>query len=94
MTIMSSMKDAKEKRSSLPGILAAAAIGIIQFLEVFLLYRKTRNGEVISVRLSSGQPMAFLLQCLLEFVFPAVLLILFALVLLHCLMDYSIILKY
>ncbi len=71
----------KEKRSNLPGILAATVIGIVQFLEVFLFYRKTQNGDVISARSSSGQPMAFLLQCLLEFVFPAVLLILFALVL-------------
>ena len=71
----------KEKRSNLPGIFAALAIGIIQVLDVFLFYRKTQNGDVISVRLSSGQPMAFLLQCLLEFLFPAVLLILFALVL-------------
>ncbi len=81
MTIMRSKKDAKEKKSNLPGIFAAAAIGILQFLEVFLLYRKTQNGEVISGRLSSGQPTAFLLQCLMEFLFPAVLLILFALVL-------------
>ena len=71
----------KEKRSKLPGIFAALAIGIIQVLDVFLFYRKTQNGDVISVRLSSGQPAAFLMQCLLEFLFPAVLLILFALVL-------------
>lgn len=78
---MRSKKDAKGKRISLLGILAATAIGIIQFLDVFLLYRRIQNGEAISVRLSSGQPAAFLLQCLLEFLFPAVLLILFALVL-------------
>lgn len=71
----------KEKRISLPRILAATAIGILQFMDVFLLYRRIQNGEVISVRLSSEQPMAFLLQCLLEFLFPAVLLILFALML-------------
>ena len=71
----------KEKRSKLPGILAALAIGILQVLDVFLFYRKTQNGDVISARLSSGQPTAFLMQCLLEFLFPAVLLILFALVL-------------
>ena len=71
----------KEKRISLPRILAATAIGILQFMDVFLLYRRIQNGEAISVRLSSEQPMAFLLQCLLEFLFPAVLLILFALVL-------------
>ena len=65
----------------MPGVLAATAIGIIQFLDVFLLYRRIQNGEAISVRLSSGQPAAFLMQCLLEFLFPAVLLILFALVL-------------
>jgi membrane protease YdiL (CAAX protease family) len=80
MTIMRK-KNTKKKRINLPGILAAAAIGIIEFLDVFLLYRKIRNGEVISVRLSSGEPAAFLLQCLREFLFPAVLLILFALVL-------------
>ncbi len=71
-------KDTKKKKIDLPGILIATAIGIIQFLEVFLFYRKTQNDEVISVRLSSGQPMAFLLQCLQEFLFPAILLILFA----------------
>lgn len=71
----------KEKRISLPRILAATAIGILQFMDVFLLYRRIQNGEVIAVRLSSEQPMAFLLQCLLEFLFPAVLLILFALAL-------------
>ena len=81
MTIMRSKKDVKEKRISLPGILAATVVGIIQFLDVFLLYRRIRNGEAISVRLSSGQPAAFLIQCLLEFLLPAVLLILFALVL-------------
>ena len=43
-------EDAKKKRIILPGILAASAIGIIEFLEVFLLYRKIRNGEIISVR--------------------------------------------
>ncbi len=80
MTIMRSKKE-KEKRINLPGILAAAAIGIIQFQDVFLLYRRIQNGEAISVRLSSGQPAAFLIQCLLEFLFPAVLLILFALML-------------
>ena len=80
MTIMRK-KNTKKKRINLPGILAAAAIGIIEFLDVFLLYRKIRNSEVISVRLSSGEPAAFLLQCLREFLFPAVLLILFALVL-------------
>ncbi len=71
----------KEKRISLLRILAATAIGILQFMDVFLLYRRIQNGEVIAVRLSSEQPMAFLLQCLLEFLFPAVLLILFALAL-------------
>ena len=75
------MRSKKEKRINLPGILAAAAIGIIQFQDVFLLYRRIQNGEAISVRLSSGQPAAFLIQCLLEFLFPAVLLILFALML-------------
>ncbi len=54
MTIMRK-KNTKKKRINLPGILAAAAIGIIEFLDVFLLYRKIRNGEVISVRLSSGE---------------------------------------
>ncbi len=75
------MKDEEEKRTGLPGILAAAAVGVIEFLDVFLLYRKTQNGEVISVGLSSAQPAAFLLQSLREFLIPAVLLILFALVL-------------
>ena len=74
-------KDEKKKKIDLPGIIAAAGIGIIEFLEVFLLYRKVRNGEVISARLSSGDPAAFILQCLLELLFPMVLLILFALVL-------------
>ena len=74
-------EDVKEKRINMPGVLAATAIGIIQFLDVFLLYRRIQNGEAISVRLSSGQPAAFLMQCLLVFLFPAVLLILFALVL-------------
>jgi hypothetical protein len=54
-------KDEKKKKIDLPGIIAAAGIGIIEFLEVFLLYRKVRNGEVISVRLSSGDPAAFIL---------------------------------
>ena len=81
MTIIRNKKDAKEKRNNLLGIFAALAIGIIQFFDVFLLYRRIQNGEVISVRLSSEQPLAFLLQCLMEFLFPAVLLILFALVL-------------
>ncbi len=80
MTIMR-REDTKKTSINLPGILAAAAIGIIEFFSVFLLYRKVQSGEVISVRLSSAEPAAFILQCLLEFLFPAALLILFALVL-------------
>ena len=49
-----------------------------ELLDVFLIYRDSQAGVAISVRLSSGQPTAFLWQCLREFLFPAVLLILFA----------------
>ncbi len=78
---MKSTKDLQGKSSFLPGILSAAAIGMIELLDVFLFYRKSQAGEVISARLSSGQPTAFLWQCAREFLCPGVLLILFALVL-------------
>ena len=47
MTIMRK-KNTKKKRINLPGILAAAAIGIIEFLDVFMLYRKIRNAYLVS----------------------------------------------
>lgn len=78
---MRSRKAEKEKRNSLAGIPAVLTIGFMEFLEAFLLYRKVRGGRVIQTRLSSGQPAAFFLQCLREFMFPALLLIIFALIL-------------
>lgn len=72
------MKRKNAEQSNLPGMVVVVAIGIIELLDVFLLYRNIQNGVVISVRSSSGQPIAFLLQCLREFLIPAVLLIGFA----------------
>ena len=71
----------KKKKKALLGVLAVLVIGLIEFLLVIWLYRKIQSGAVISVRLASSQPSAFLCQCLLEFLFPAALLILFALAL-------------
>lgn len=69
------------KRKTLLGVLAVLLIGLINFLSVLWLYRRVQSGTVISARFASHQPTAFLGQCLLEFLFPAVLLIFFALAL-------------
>ena len=67
----------KEKSKTLLGCLAVMAIGLIEFISTVWFYRSVQSGTVISVRLASGQPTAFLCQCLLIFLLPAALLILF-----------------
>ena len=69
------------KKKDVLGVLAVLGIGALEFLCTFLLYRGVQSGSVISVRLATAQPMAFLLQCLRECLLPAALLILFAIVL-------------
>ena len=53
------VKRKNAEQSNLPGMVVVVAIGIIELLDVFLLYRNIQNGVVISVRSSSGQPIAF-----------------------------------
>ena len=67
----------KEKSKTLLGCLAVLAIGLIEFISVVWFYRRVQSGTVISVRLASGQPTAFLCQCLLDFLIPAALLLFF-----------------
>ncbi len=74
-------KGTGRKRTVLPGIFAFLTIALLEFLITACVYRRSRSGGMISVRLASGRPAAFLFQCLLEFLLPAALLILFALVL-------------
>ncbi|MBR3294512.1 MAG: CPBP family intramembrane metalloprotease [Oscillospiraceae bacterium] len=71
----------KAKQGRLWGILATSAVGLIELAGVVRLWQKVQRGAVVSVRLASSQPAAFLFQCLREFLFPAILLILFALAL-------------
>lgn len=71
----------KEKTKTMLGCLAVLAIGLIEFFSVVWVYRSVQSGSAISVRLASGQPIAFLCQCLFGFLIPAALLILFALAL-------------
>ncbi len=67
----------KEKSKTLLGCLAVLAIGLIEFISVVWFYRRVQSGTVISVRLASEQPTAFLGQCLLDFLIPAALLLFF-----------------
>jgi hypothetical protein len=67
-----------KKKSFLPGILAVLGIGAAEFLHVYRFCQKVQTGNVISVRIASEQPVAFLMQCIQEFLFPAALLIIFA----------------
>ena len=69
------------KKKGILGIIAVLGIGALEFLSTFLLYRGVQSGTVLSVRLASAQPVAFLLQSLRECLLPAVMLILFAIVL-------------
>lgn len=69
------------KKKAILGIIVVLGIGALEFLSTFLLYRGVQSGTVLSVRLASAQPVAFLLQSLRECLLPAVMLILFAIVL-------------
>lgn len=69
------------KKKTVLGVLAVLGIGALELLSTFLLYRGVQSGTVLSVRLATAQPMAFLLQSLRECLLPAVLLILFAVLL-------------
>ena len=69
------------KRKTVLGVLAVLGIGMLEFFITFQLYRGIQSGSVISVRHAAAQPVLFLLQCLRECLLPAVLLILFAIVL-------------
>lgn len=69
------------KKKAVLGVLVVLGIGALEFFSTFLLYRGVQSGVVVSVRLAAEQPAAFLLQCLLECLLPAVLLILFAVML-------------
>ena len=69
------------KKKEALGILAVLGIGALEFLCTFQLYRGVRSGTVIPVRQAAAQPVLFLLQCLRECLLPAVLLILFAVLL-------------
>ena len=69
------------KKKEVLGVFAVLGIGALEFLCTFQLYRGVQSGSVLSVRHAAAQPMAFLLQSLRECLLPAVMLILFAVLL-------------
>ena len=69
------------KKKTVLGVLAVLGIGMLELFITFQLYRGVQSGSVLSVRHAAARPMLFLLQCLRECLLPAVLLILFAIVL-------------
>lgn len=63
-------------------ILFPIGVCAVEFLvTAFYLYPKARNGELLSVRHASGNLSGIFMQSMVTFLFPAVLLILFALLL-------------